>query len=171
MAATMLTYAPHRHRLPLIRSGSQPHPAQPSRGHIVGDRAGPARLDLSQHGQRRTDLPRCAVPALKTVTIDKRLLQRMQPLRAGHTFDSGDSSALSGHRQDQAGVRPPAVEQHRAGAALPVITTLLCPHQVKVLSHRVQQGGAIVQLQVVRTSVDSQADPAHSGNAVGHISS
>jgi hypothetical protein len=52
-----------------------------------------------------------------------------------------------------------------------MVATLLRPDQVKTLADRVKQSGAIIQLELIHASVDSQADPAPSGNAVGHISS
>src|SRR5207249_903886 len=119
----------------------------------------------------RADPARRAVPALEPVTFDEGLLQRMEALRSGHSFDGGDGLALGGDGEDQAGIRPAAVEQHGARPALPVVATLLRPGQVEMLAQSIEQCGPVVELELVLTSVDGQADPARGGNAVGHASS
>src|SRR6267378_2172564 len=138
---------------------------------IGGHRARPAGIDLGKHRHARTDLARRAVPALEPVTFDERLLQRMQAPPSGHSLDGGDGVALGGDGEDKAGIRPAAVEQHRACPALPVVATLLRPGQVEMLPKGVEQGGPVVELEFVPMPVDGQTDPARGGNPVGHTSS
>ena len=50
----------------------------------------------------------------------------------------------------QAGIDPPPVDDHRAGAALAVVAALLGAGQVQMLAQRVEQRGARVELELVR---------------------
>src|SRR6185312_15938636 len=54
----------------------------------------------------------------------------------------------------------PAVQQHGAGTALAVVTVFLRSGQVEVLAQRVQQGGAVIEVEIVRRAVDAQRHPA-----------
>src|SRR3712207_8813693 len=45
------------------------------------------------------------------------------------------------HREHQAGVHPLAVQQHGAGAALPVVAALLGAYEAQVLAQQIQQRG------------------------------
>ena len=64
-------------------------------------------------------------PALKSLRIEEGLLHRMRAAVARKTFDGGDCMPLGAKRRDQAAMHRLAVEQHRAGAAVAGITTLL----------------------------------------------
>ena len=54
-------------------------------------------------------------------------------------LDGGDLVPVVHHREGQAGVDAPAVDQHRAGAALAVVAALLGAGQAEVLAQRVEQ--------------------------------
>ena len=56
--------------------------------------------------------------------------------------------ALVHHRERQAGVDPPAVDDHRAGAALAVVAALLGAGEMQMLAQRVEQRGARVELEL-----------------------
>ena len=71
--------------------------------------------------------PGRAVAALEAVMLDEGGLHRMQVLRRAQPLDGGDLVALVHHRERQAGVDPPAVDDDRAGAALAVIAAFLVP--------------------------------------------
>ena len=86
---------------------------------------GHAGLDLGEHADRRADLARRAVAALEAVVLDERRLQRVQVVRRAQPLDGDDLVALVHDRERQAGVDAPAVDQHRAGAALAVVAALL----------------------------------------------
>ena len=57
------------------------------------------------------------------------------------------SRSLHRDGEQQAGVDPPAVQQHRARAALAVVATLLGAGQPGVLAQRVEQRGAVVEVK------------------------
>ena len=59
------------------------------------------------------------------------------------------------HRQRQARIDPHPVHQHRAGAALAVITALLGPAEPQVLAQEVEQRGAQADIDPV---IDKRAD-------------
>ena len=143
--------------LPLMRSRSSS--ARQQRLRRRGRRVtwlGMPRLDLVEHADRRADLARRAVAALVAVVLDEGGLHRMQLVRRAQAFDGGDLGALVHHRQRQAGVDAPAVDDHRAGAALAVVAALLGAGQVQVLAQRVEQRGAGVEFELVALAVDAQ---------------
>ena len=71
--------------------------------------------------------------------VDERLLQRMQRAVRRQALDGGDLGAVLHDRERQAGIDPPPVDQHRAGAALAVIAALLGAGQVEMVAQRVEQ--------------------------------
>ena len=115
--------------------------------HVGGGVAGPAGLRLGEHADGRADLAGGAVAALEAVVLDEGGLQRVQGARRAETFDRHDLVALVHDGERQARVDAPAVDQHRAGAALPVVAALLGAGQVQVLAQRVEQRRARVQLE------------------------
>ena len=126
--------------LPLIRSRISASVNAISRGrHVGGDVAGPAGLRFGEHADRRADLAGGAVAALEAVVLDERGLQRVQRAGRAQAFDRHDLVALVHDGERQARVDAPAVDQHRAGAALPVVAALLGAGQVQVLAQRVEQ--------------------------------
>ena len=118
------------------------------RGQVGGDVAGDAGLDLVEHRHGRADLPGRAVAALIAVVLDEGGLHRMQVLRRAEPLDGGDAVALVHHRQRQAGVDPPPVDDHRAGAALAVVAALLGAGEMQMLAQRVEQRGAGIDRRV-----------------------
>ena len=78
--------------------------------------------------------------------VDEGLLQRMQRAVVGQALDGGDLGAVLHDGQGQAGIDAPAVDQHRAGAALAVVAALLGAGQVewsRSASSRVVQGATV----------------------------
>src|SRR5438874_7365832 len=65
-----------------------------------GDRAGHAALELAQHSDRRAQLTRRAVAALKAVALDERRLQRVQDLTAGQALRSEAHTSELQSRRD-----------------------------------------------------------------------
>src|SRR5205823_4295259 len=131
--------------------------------------------DLAQHPDRRAELARGAVAALEGVVLDERALERMQLAVLGEPLDRDDVRAVVRDRECETGVRAPAVEQDRAGAALAVVAALLRSRQPEVLPQQVEQRDARVEHQRVLRAVDPNRDLGelrHSPNAiVGHVSS
>jgi hypothetical protein len=91
--------------------------------------------------------------------LDERPLERMKllPLGVGEPLHGRDLRPVMRHREGQAPVRLPAVDQDRAGAALAVVAALLGAGQVEVLTQHVEQRGGRVDRQRVLTAVDPQA--------------
>jgi hypothetical protein len=132
------------------------------------DMAGNAGLDLAQHRHRRADLAGRAVAALVAVVLDEGGLHRVQVVGRAQALDGGDLVAVVHDGQAQAAVDPPAVDHDRAGPALAVVAALLGAGQLPVLAQGVQQGGAVVQVQLVGLAVDLQRHRRARGRALGH---
>ena len=58
--------------------------------------------------------------------------------------------------EGQAGILPATIDVHRAGAALPVVATLLGPGEVKGLPQAIQQGGARIDPERAALAIDAQ---------------
>jgi hypothetical protein len=56
-------------------------------------------------------------------------------------FDGGDFRAVLHDRQRQAGIDAAAVDQNRAGAALPMVAALFGAGQTEMVAQRIEQGG------------------------------
>src|SRR5205085_12019405 len=96
--------------------------------------------------------------ALEGVALDERALQRVEVAVPGEALDRDDLGALVRDGEREAGVGAAAVDQDRAGAALPVVAGLLRAGQAESLAQEVEQGGPRVDLQRVLLAVDAQRD-------------
>ena len=90
----------------------------------------------------------------------------MQLFTFREPFDRGDLVAVVHDRERQAGIHPPTVHQHRAGAALAVVAALLGAGHVQVLAQRVEQRGARVERHRVILAVDGERH-RHAARHVG----
>ncbi len=89
----------------------------------------------------------------------ERRLQRMQLALLRQPFDGGDRAALAHHRERQAGVHPPPVDQDGAGAARAERAALLAAGEMEVVAHGVEQGRVRVEAgQAVLGAVDGEHD-------------
>src|SRR6516164_10541729 len=82
----------------------------------------------------------CAVPALRRSKLREGLLQRMKASAACQPFDRSDLSTLQFYWEGQAAQNGCSIDQHRAGAALPQLATVLGARQPDVLAQDLQQG-------------------------------
>ncbi len=73
-------------------------------------------------------------------------------------LDRGDRRALGHHGEREAGVHAPAVDEHGAGAALPLIAALLGADQAQALAQGIEQRHARIDAQAARLAVDQQGD-------------
>ncbi len=71
------------------------------------------------------DHARGAEPALKGLRIEKRLLHRVRAAIGREAFDGGDGMAVGAKRWNETAMHRLAVEQHRTGAAVAGVATLL----------------------------------------------
>src|SRR5262249_42470117 len=104
------------------------------------------------------DLARRAVAALEAVMIHEGSLHGVERTGRAQTLDGDDVVVLMHDRKGQAGIDPPAVDQHSAGAALPVVAALLGAGEVEVLAEGVEQRGTEVYLETPCLAVDGQPD-------------
>ena len=115
---------------------------------------------LVQHPDRRAELAGRAVAALERVVGDERPLERVQLPVPGEALDGHDLGALMRDRQGQAAVRTPAVQEDGAGAALPVVASLLRARDPEPLAQRVEQRGAGVHHEAMFGTVHRSATSA-----------
>ena len=71
---------------------------------------------------------------------DKGGLQRVQIIRRADAFNGGHFGILLHHRESEAGVDAPAIDQHGTGTALTVIAAFWCRSGVNVRAARQQRG-------------------------------
>ena len=83
--------------------------------------------------------PRGAEAALQPVALAERLLHRAEAAVGAEPLDRGDVLPVDGDREEQAGPHRLAVEQHRAGAAHPVLAADVGAGQPQVVAQEVRQ--------------------------------
>lgn len=110
---------------------------------------------FGEHPHCGADLSGSAEAALQSVQAHEGLLDRRQVALARQSVDGRDRGAVGSDREGEAGDDPPAVAQHRAGTALPVVASLLRSGAAEVLPQHVEQGPAVVHRHPVRRVVDS----------------
>src|SRR5207244_3642103 len=82
---------------------------------------------IGQQVDGRHDHPGRAVAALETVLFPEALLHRVQLAVAREPFDGRDGAAVGLHREHRARFRAPAVDEHRARAALARVAADVSP--------------------------------------------
>ena len=85
-------------------------------------------------------------------------LHRVQGVRRTQAFDRHDLVVGVHDGERQARVDAPAVDQHRAGTALPMIAALFSAREMEMLAQRVEQRCTRVQLELSHAAVDGQRD-------------
>ena len=115
-------------------------------------------LCLPQQRYGGADLTRGAITTLEAVVLDERLLDGMQFIAVGETFNGRDLVALVGDGQREAGVHAAAVDEDRAGAALPVVTAFFGAGKVQSLPQRIEDRDPRLQVQRVTLPVDLQSN-------------
>src|SRR5207342_1380760 len=87
------------------------------------------------------NLPRRAIAALKAVMGNEGLLQGVEFAIRSKPFDGRDLGAVFHDGERQAGDDAPSIDEHRAGAALAVVATLLGSGEIEIFAERIEQGG------------------------------
>ena len=90
--------------------------------------------------------------------VDKGLLHRMERAVFDQTFDCCDLRAVLHDRERQAGIDPATIDQDRAGAALAVVATLLCPGQADVNPERIKERRPGGEIELFRNAIDMKRD-------------
>jgi hypothetical protein len=117
---------------------------------------GGLRLGLEQGGDRH-DHAALAVPALRYVALDPRLLHRVHLALPGQALDGHH---LLAHRRDggvQAGAHRLAVDVHGAGAALRHAAAVFGAGQADPFADRPEQRGIVGHVDVVRGAVNVES--------------
>jgi hypothetical protein len=95
---------------------------------------------------------------LEGVVFDKRSLQWVQVSIIGKPLDRDDLGILMRDGESETTVHASAVEQHGAGAALPVVAALLRAGEPKVLAKYVKERRSGIDGQLVDCSIYPQVD-------------
>src|SRR6266850_3208613 len=101
--------------------------------------------------------PRSAVAALRGAELRERQLQRMGARTDREPLDREDRTILALEAEDQARQLRPAVEEHRAGAALAQLAAVLGPGQAEILAQDLEQRLVRREGDLLRLSVDVEA--------------
>jgi len=127
----------------------------------AADVAGQSTSDLSIVGPRVAAEQRyqahdetwCAESALERRVFDESILNWMEIVSIRQTFDSGDR--LTGRRihWSDARVRSPAVEQDRAGSAIPLTASIFASCQAQVMAQDGEKSCLPIHVHFVRFSV------------------
>jgi hypothetical protein len=109
---------------------------------------------LVQEGLGGNDEAGGADAALQCRPFQKALLQWVQSLRSGETFNGGDGSALSLGSQHQAGVHEPAVEDDIARTAVAVVAPFLAAGQAQLIAQNLQKALARLAQELGVLAID-----------------
>src|SRR5207253_1147674 len=104
------------------------------------------------------DLAGGAVSALVPIMSEECLLHRMQCVRCAQTLNGRDLLTIMHQSQAETRVHTPAIDMHRAGAALAVITAFLRAGEGDGLANTIQQRRARIDSKVVVFAVNPQRD-------------
>jgi hypothetical protein len=91
---------------------------------------------------------------------DEGLLHGVQLLAAGDPFDRRHRRTRDLKRRNEAAVHQLTVDQHRAGATLPLTAAFLGAGQVQLLAHEVEETRHGVHVDLDRLAVDGEGDVA-----------
>src|SRR6266516_425092 len=113
-------------------------------GDVIGVQIGahrtrPASFGLAQHTDRRANLSRRAVAALKCVVRDERPLEGVQGLAICKPLDGDDLGVLVRDGECEAAIHTTTIEQDGTGAALTVVAALLGTGESETFAQRVQE--------------------------------
>src|SRR6266545_4605802 len=138
--------------------------------HVLADRSVAFGMPFIHTADGRHDLSRRAIAALKGVMLDKGLLHGMQlAVRTRNSFDRCDRMILDARRKSEARQHAPTVHQHRAGAALSLVATLLGAGQAQVLTQRVKQCCSHIERDAMLALVDLEHEAyGIAGGACAH---
>ena len=114
-----------------------------------------------QERHRLHDHARRAVAALQGVGLREGLLHRMEAAVLLQAFDGGDGLAADGTHARLARATGDAVQQDRAGAALPLAAAVLGPGEVQLVAQHAQQGPLGIGIHVTGDAVDDQLEERH----------
>ncbi len=118
---------------------------------------------LAQQYGRGKDHARSAVPALKRLFIQKRLLYGVERAIAFQPLDGRDLYARRGCDSGLAGSSGGTVNQDSAGAALPFSAAILRACQMDLVAQNGKQGFATRRTNTMFRTIDNQKKIIHPG--------
>ena len=116
-----------------------------------------------QQVDRGHDHARRAVAALQAVLLPEALLQRMQLPFRRETLDRRHRRAVGLHGKHRARLRAPAVDEHRARAALARVTADMGSREIEMLAQEVHEQCAWFDVRFAHLAVDRDGDLDHRG--------
>ena len=90
--------------------------------------------------------------------FNERLLQRIELLSMGKTFDRLDLSPVGPNRQIAAGVDGFAVQQYRTGSAFATVATDLRARQADVIAQQFGEGPSIFHVQSMLSAIHDESN-------------
>src|SRR5262249_5841877 len=117
-----------------------------------------------EHAYRQHQEARRAEAALQTVVLDEGLLHRVELVALRQPLDGADRPTLCLHREHQTGAYRLAVEQHRAGAADPVLAADMRSGLAAIVADRVDQRAPRIDADVIAAAVDGEREVALLGH-------
>src|SRR5262245_46043951 len=99
-----------------------------------------------------------AEAALQTMLLPKRLLHRVQRIGAAERLDGLDPRAVCLHCQAKARARGQTVEEHRAGAANPVLAADMGTGEAELMTQKVAQEEAWLDASLIADAVHGNRD-------------
>src|SRR5204863_780221 len=85
---------------------------------------------------------------------EERRLDRMQLIAVRESLDRRDLVAVMYDREAETGINSPAVDEHRARAALPVIAAFLRTGQLQMFAKRIEQRRSRIDLERMLLAVN-----------------
>src|SRR6185436_10971636 len=114
-----------------------------------------------------------AVAALEGLGVEERLLHRVQ-LGVGRVFGPGERRRKALDRRDRllpdapdprdAGAGPGAIEQHRAGTALPFAAAIAAAGQAEIVAEDGEEAVARLGVNLAILAIDAQDISSHRGD-------
>jgi hypothetical protein len=107
---------------------------------------------------RRNDHTGSAIGALEGFNIQKRLLDRMQAVRAAQAFDGSDfPSNRRGHGKPTGTLGSP-VNQHGTSTTLPFAASVFCAGQAQIIAQNVEQRLLRLNIYLLLGAIDEKSD-------------
>src|SRR6266536_853745 len=111
-----------------------------------------------EHASGEHQKSRSAKPALQAVVLHERPLQRMQRIALGESLDRADLLAVGLNGEHQARSHRLAADEHRAGAAYPVLAADVRPGQAAIVADGVDQSAPRLDANDMPAPIDIQRD-------------
>jgi hypothetical protein len=127
--------------------------------HVFANLRRAFRVALFDAADRGHDLARSAVAALERIEVDEGLLHRVElAVRPRQAFDGRHPPVVRHHCKRETGQDAAPIDMHRAGAALPVIATLLRSREADMLAQSVEERDARIDREEMGLTIDVEGN-------------